>query len=160
MIDEIMPERDSLPGIRERFADHAECHVRALRLLGVDAQIGRVPGEYCPGDFTVSARGETKLIGTAQRVVRGAWLFSTVVIVEGAPRLRPVLEAVYAALGVEWNPITVGAVADEAPGVGIAEVQQALLDGYEDRFVLVPSTPRPEIIAAAQRSIERYRVRC
>ena len=160
VIDEVRPERDSLSGIRERFAENAERHARALRRLGVDAEIGRIPGEYCPGDFTVSARGETKLIGTAQRIVRGAWLFSTVVIVEGSGRLRPVLEAVYAALGLSWNPRTVGAVADEASGVGIAEVQQALLEGYEEQYVLVPSTPRPEIVSAAQRSIDRYRIEC
>jgi len=158
VLDEVMSETDSIAGIHHRFAEHAERQARALRTLGVDARVGRVPGEYCPGDFTVSSAGRRKLIGTAQRVVRGAWLFSTVVIVEGTQRIRPVLEDVYSALGLEWDPQTVGAVADDVPGVSIDDLQQALLDSYADRFRFVAATASPEIIAAAERSIDRYEV--
>ena len=98
--------------IRERFAADADQHARALRGLGVDARVGEVPGEYCPGEFSVKARGSVKLIGAAERIVRGAWLHSSVVVVEGAARLRAVLEEVYGALGLEWDPATVGAVAE------------------------------------------------
>jgi len=37
-----------------------------------------VPGEYCPGEFSINDGHGHKLIGTAQRLVRGAWLFGTV----------------------------------------------------------------------------------
>ena len=84
-----------------------------------DARVGEVEGEYCPGEFSVNARGRVKLIGAAQRIIRGAWLLSSVVVVDGAETLRAVLEDVYAALGLEWDPGTVGAVAEEAPGVGV-----------------------------------------
>ena len=113
VFDEIMPAADSMTGIQARFSDEAERQARALRSLGVDARVGEVPGEYCPGEFSVNARGQTKLIGAAQRIVRGAWLLSTVVVVEPAAALRAVLEDVYAALGLDWDPATTGSVADE-----------------------------------------------
>ncbi len=156
VIDEVRPERDPISGIQERFADHAQLQAHALRRLGVDARIGKIPGEYCPGDFSISAGARTKLVGTAQRVVRGAWLFSTVVIVEGAGRIRTVLEDVYAALGLDWDPQTVGAVAEEAPGVGLDELEQALLECYAARVTFVPGALSTEILTAAQRSIDRY----
>jgi hypothetical protein len=48
-----------------------------------------------------------------------------------------VLESVYAALELEWNPSSVGAVADEVPGVGVHDVQRAFLDVYGERHQLV-----------------------
>ena len=36
----------------------------------VDARVGEVPGEYCPGSHSVNARGRVKVVGTAQRMVR------------------------------------------------------------------------------------------
>jgi octanoyl-[GcvH]:protein N-octanoyltransferase len=158
VLDEVMPEADAIAGIHERFAEHAERQAQALRTLGVDARVGRVPGEYCPGDFTVNAAGQRKLIGTAQRVVRGAWLFSTVVIVEGTERVRAVLEEVYAALGAEWDPLTAGAIVDEVPGLATTAVEHALLESYADRFRFTSAAPSPEIVAAAERSIGRYEV--
>jgi octanoyl-[GcvH]:protein N-octanoyltransferase len=38
-----------------------------------------------------------------------------------------VLEDVYAALGLAWDPATTGSVADEVPDVSIENVQGALL---------------------------------
>jgi octanoyl-[GcvH]:protein N-octanoyltransferase len=156
VIDEVMPASDSIVGIHERFAERADRQAQALRRLGIEAEVGRVPGEYCPGDFTVNAAGTKKLIGTAQRIVRGGWLFSTVVIVDGSARIRAVLKDVYAALGLDWDPRTVGAVRDEAPAVRIDEVEQALLDTCRDRYRLIAADPRPDILAAAGRALDRF----
>jgi len=38
----------------------------AFRRLGVDARVGEVSGEYCPGAHSVNARGATKLISGAE----------------------------------------------------------------------------------------------
>ena len=158
VLDEIMPSEDSMGGIHERFSAEARRQAAALRRLGVDAQVGEVPGEYCPGEFSVNARGEIKLIGAAQRIIRGAWLFSSVVVVEGAAALRAVLEDVYAALELDWNPATAGAVADEAPGVKVEEVRRALLSEYRSRYRLVPTTIGADALRRADGLLERYRV--
>ena len=158
VLDEVMPADESIEGIQARFAADARRQASALRRLGVDARVGEVPGEYCPGEFTVNARGETKLIGAAQRIVRGAWLLSSVVVVRSAPALRAVLEDVYAALGLEWNPATVGAVADEAPGFAVEDVRRALLVEYARRYRLTPAPIDDLALSRARTLLDRHRV--
>jgi octanoyl-[GcvH]:protein N-octanoyltransferase len=159
VLDEIMPSHHSMSGIRERFAAEAAGQAQALRSLGVDARVGEVPGEYCPGEFSVNARGRTKLIGSAQRTVRGAWLFSTVVVVRPAGGLRAVLEDVYAELGLHWEPATTGSVADEAPDVSIEDVQRALLGLYGPRYSLIPGSFGVPELTAARELLGRHRVK-
>lgn len=158
VFDEVMPAEDSMTGIQVRFAIEAELQARALRRLGVDARVGNVPGEYCPGEFSVNARGKTKLIGAAQRVVRGGWLLSTVVVVASGPRVKAVLEDVYAELGLEWDPATTGAVGDEVPGVGVDDVRETILAQYAERATLTPRPLAAEELAAANELVARYRV--
>ncbi len=140
-----------------RFAAEAESQAQALRGLGIDARVGEVPGEYCPGRFSVNARGQTKLIGAAQRIISGAWLFSTVVVVDGATRLRAVLEEVYAALALEWDPASVGSIAGERPGATVEQVQAALLEPLAGRYRLVPSSLGEGERAAARDLLGRHR---
>jgi octanoyl-[GcvH]:protein N-octanoyltransferase len=156
IFDEIMPADGS--AIRERFAEDARRQAQALSRLGVDARVGEVPGEYCPGEFSVNARGRVKLIGAAERIIRGAWLHSSVVVVEGAEALRAVLEDVYAALGLDWDPASVGAVTVEAPGVGLDDVRRALLAEYDTRYTLSPASLTSVDLARAAELLPRHRV--
>ena len=158
IFDVIAPAADAMTGIATRFEAEAELQARALRGLGVDARVGEVPGEYCPGEFSVNARGQTKLIGAAQRIVRGAWLLSSVVVVKPAAAIRAVLEDVYAALGLEWDPATTGSVADEVPGVSTDAVRDALLAEYAQRASLTPATLSAAELAADDDLVARYRV--
>jgi octanoyl-[GcvH]:protein N-octanoyltransferase len=158
IFDEVMSAGASTVGIRERFANDAGWQAEALRGLGVDARVGEVPGEYCPGEFSVNARGRVKLIGAAERIVRGSWLHSSVVVVESAGPIRLVLTDVYAALGLDWDPKTTGAVEDEAPGVGLDDVRRALLDAYAARYELVPASLGDLERARAQELLDRHRV--
>ncbi len=100
----------------------------ALRSLGLDARIGQVPGEYCAGDHSIHDGAGHKLAGTAQRLVPGAWLFSAVVVVADPDPLRAVLEDVYADLGIDWDPETVGAADRSRPGVRVEDVRRAVVD--------------------------------
>jgi octanoyl-[GcvH]:protein N-octanoyltransferase len=157
IFDEVMSADESVGGIRERFAADAHRQAGALRGLGVDARVGEVRGEYCPGDFSVNARGVVKLIGAAERIVRGGWLHSSVVVVESATAIRDVLIDTYAALPLDWNPDTTGAVADEAPGVGLEDVRHALLDEYAASYELSPASLGELELARAGELLERHR---
>jgi len=157
IFDEVMPAGASIAGIRERFADDARRQASALRGLGVDARVGEVPGEYCPGEFSVNARGRVKLIGAAERIVRGSWLHSSVVVVQSATPIRRVLTDVYAALGLDWDPETTGAVADEVPGVGIDTVRRVLLADYAARYELAPASLGDLELARARELLDRHR---
>ena len=155
---QLVPARDAMADVDARFAAEADSQAQALRRLGIDARVGEVAGEYCPGRFSVNARGQTKLIGAAQRIVRGAWLFSTVAVVDGGSRVRAVLEDVYAALGLAWDPASVGAVADELPGITLERVQTALLAPIGRRYALVASRIEDAERTAAHEELARHRV--
>jgi octanoyl-[GcvH]:protein N-octanoyltransferase len=131
VVDEVIPDRDPIAGMQDRFAASGERLAAALRALGVDARVGRIPGEFCPGDFTVSARGRVKLVGTAQRVIRHASLLAASVTVTGGDELRSVLADVYEALELGWDVETAGAIADDLPGVGLDDVERAVVSAYD-----------------------------
>jgi octanoyl-[GcvH]:protein N-octanoyltransferase len=137
VVDEVLPHDDPIAGLQERFRRSAETLGDALREVGVDSRIGRIAGEFCPGEYTVNARGAVKLVGSAQRVIRHASLLAASISVTDAAALRAVLEDVYAALGLEWDPATAGGVADEVP-VTVEEVERAVVDAYARRAELTP----------------------
>ncbi len=144
--------------IRPRFAAFADLIAHALRAVGVNAGIGPVPGEYCPGEFSIHDGAGHKLVGTAQRLVRGAWLFGTVIVVQDPEPLRSVLGSVYDALHLEWDPASVGAVSDAAVGAGIDGVLAAVLDAYRESARLEPAALPDDAVAAARTRLDLHRV--
>ncbi|MCC9145595.1 MULTISPECIES: lipoate--protein ligase family protein [unclassified Arthrobacter] len=142
IVDHVEPDGDALAGSRRRFADFGELLAGAFRKAGVPAGVGEIPGEYCPGEFTVhggpGGRDRIKLVGTAQRVVAGAWLFSSVLVVENPTPLRRVLTDCYAELGLGWDPRTAGAASDLVPGLDLDQVEDAVLAAYAGYAPLTP----------------------
>ena len=138
IIDHIQPEADAMVRFRKRFEYFGELFTTMLQGLGVAAAIGEIPDEYCAGEYSVHAvlspEHRIKLAGTAQRVVKGAWLFSTSLVVENAGPVRDVLTDVYQALQLPLDPTTVGAVDDAAPGVSVADVIDELQLAYEQQL--------------------------
>jgi len=129
----------------------------ALRDLGIDARIGEVEGEYCPGAFNVSSGGRSKLVGIGQRMIQGAAHIGFVIAVRDAALIREVLDPVYAALGLEWNPATVGAIDDELPAIGLNEVEEALLTRIRSESALVQNTLDEPTLALAEAAAPRFR---
>jgi octanoyl-[GcvH]:protein N-octanoyltransferase len=155
-IDEVLGEADPIAGMHDRFARSAELFARALRTLGVESRVGRVPDEFCPGEFTVNARGAVKLVGTAQRVVRHASLLAASVVVSDAEAIREVLREVYRALELSWDPRTAGGVADEVP-VTVDDVERAVLETYG--LSVAPDSLDPTTLERAQALEPRHVVR-
>jgi octanoyl-[GcvH]:protein N-octanoyltransferase len=141
---------DPRPGIHDRFRGSADIVAEALRRLGVDARVGEVPGEYCPGGYSVNAGGRVKLAGLGQRVIRGAAHVGGVVVAEGADRVREPLVPVYGHLGLSWDPATAGASSDEAPGAKLDDVESSLLTEYAARYQLVEAELDEDTIALAR----------
>ncbi len=129
----------------------------ALRNLGVDARVGEVEGEYCPGAFSVNSRGRTKLVGIGQRMIKGAAHVGCVIAVRDAGLIRQVLEPVYAAIGLDWNPETVGAIEDEVPSIRLAEAEEALLTRIRSESVLVPARLDEPTLELAEAAAPHFR---
>ena len=130
--------RDPNParGTQARFAEMAELVRAALATLGVDARVGEIPGEYCPGAFSVNARGKLKLAGIGQRLVKGGAHVGCVIVAAGSGGLREVLVPVYDALGIQWDPATAGSVEDEVAGITAIDIEAVVLAQLEQRFEL------------------------
>lgn len=114
---------------RDVFVEHGEEFVALLRGWGVDARFGPVPGEYCPGDYSVNARGRVKLVGTAQRVARGVRLYSASLPLRVSDGAAEMLSRVNALLELDWDPTTLGSLAEEIDMTDTA-VEDALLSRF------------------------------
>jgi len=127
IVELIAPDPSPPSRLTARFAAFGGALAAALRSLGVDATIGRLDGEFCPGDHSVIGAGSIKLAGTAQRLVAGAWLCSASITVSGAAPLRKVLVDVYRELEFGWRPETLGSVTDLVPSLTTTDVEDALV---------------------------------
>ena len=134
-----IPDPEPRRSIRARFEELAALVIAALAPLGVDARLGEVPGEYCPGAFSVNARGRRKLMGVGQRLVAGAAHLGGVVVVNRADLVNRALHPVYRCLGYDWDPSATGSVAEEVPAT-VETVAEALTAALAARHRVVGSS--------------------
>jgi octanoyl-[GcvH]:protein N-octanoyltransferase len=152
----VIPDPDPRVGIRGRFDELASIVAAALLDLGVDARVGEVTGEYCPGEFSVNARGVTKLVGVGQRLVQRAAHVGGVVVVTGSERLREVLVPVYRDLELEWDPATAGSIEDEIPGVAWDDAAEAMVRRFAEVLDLQEASVDDESLALAKELEHRH----
>jgi lipoate-protein ligase A len=138
-----------------RFEEMAELIAEALRGLGVDSRVGEVPGEYCPGAYSVNARGKTKLAGIGQRMIRGGAHMGGVVVASDGREVADVLVPVYEALDLDWDPATSGSASEElGRDVDPGELEEALIAELAKRYELVDAELDPETVDRAAQALE------
>ncbi|WP_143426829.1 lipoate--protein ligase family protein [Georgenia soli] len=139
-LDLVVSADDPTSAAMRRFEDLSALLVGALQSLGVDAQVGELPAEYCPGRFSVHAQG-MKLVGSAQRLAKSAWLLGAVILVEGGDPVRNVITDVYRALDQPLDVRTVGALEDLVGGVSVEDVESALWAQFERHAIPLTESP-------------------
>ncbi len=138
-----------------RFEEMADLIADALRGLGVDSGVGEVAGEYCPGAYTVNARGKAKLAGIGQRMIRGGAHMGGVVVASGGREIADVLVPVYEALELDWDPETSGSVAQElGREIDVGELEEALIAELDKRYELIDAELDEETVERAARALE------
>jgi octanoyl-[GcvH]:protein N-octanoyltransferase len=153
----VMPDPAPPRRTRARFEETSAIMAAALRRLGVDARVGEVPGEYCPGAHSVNARGRKKLMGVGQRLVQYAAHVGGVVVVGGGDRIRNVLLPVYDALGLAWDPGTVGSLEDEIGPTTWETVAAAIIDEFRHEYRLEDGQVSAEALARAGQLVSDVR---
>ncbi|WP_336021575.1 lipoate--protein ligase family protein [Halobellus salinisoli] len=124
----IVPTVRPRRGTEARYDAATTGVVRALRSLGVPARRGEPEVSFCPGDHSVQARG--KISGLAQRIQRETARVSGIVVVDAHEELAAVLDDVYDALGVPFDPESMGSV-DRGGGPADPDtVVEALFDAF------------------------------
>ena len=146
-----IPTPDPIRDIRERFHTATDTIVRALDRVGVPSAVGEIPGEYCPGEFSVHHAGRLKLAGIGQRLGRSAAHVGGVLVVGGSHAVREVLVPTYEALEIDWRPSTVGSADDIVPGLTLDDVVDAIVEVVGDGATLIPTViDQPTLERAAE----------
>ena len=100
----------------------------ALHNLGIDARVGELPNEYCPGKYSVNAEGRIKLVGLAQRMNQRCLQMGAIISVTRSDKASAGIAEAYRALGLNFDPKTYGAIADLQPSLTYADVRSALME--------------------------------
>jgi len=122
--------------INKRFEAIGEIFIETFDRLGIHAELGQVPREFCPGKYSVISQN-VKLVGTAQRIMRGGWLIGASVIVRNAAPIREVLNNVYRALDLDMDPSTVGSLNEINSTISVDEVTTALIATLKEHFAIM-----------------------
>lgn len=122
------PVSDPRAGITERYETTINDLQQALAALGVKSRCGKIDGAFCPGRHSLSASG--KIVGLAQRVHRSVAVVGGIVVVSDHEEIGAVLDPIYDALGVPFDPSTTGSIAraggEADPDVVTREIEAAL----------------------------------
>jgi len=125
------PTDTTRTGVDDRYEDALDRFQAALARLGVDAEPGEPDASFCPGTHSLRTRG--KLVGLAQRVRGDVAVLAGVVVVRDRAEIGAVLDPVYDALGVTFDPGSVGSVVaaggPEDPQRTVDALEAALTDG-------------------------------
>ncbi len=151
-----VPDVDPQGTTMVRFGHVSNLLREALQRLGVSARVGQLPGEYCPGRHSIS-NGDVKLVGIGQRVRKTAAHVGAVIVVDGTDEIRAALTDVYAALDLELDPATVGAITDVVPGLVIADVMDAVIEVFSEEYDLVDAPMDVDILARAHELVASHR---
>lgn len=133
------PIDDPRRGLSTRYDAVLERIADALADCGAALERGEPSASFCPGAHSLSAGG--KVVGLAQRVTASFAAVSGVVVVDDASAVAEVLEPVYAALELAFDPASVGSVA-AAGGPGVVPpvadaIEGALVGGERPRSLSV-----------------------
>jgi octanoyl-[GcvH]:protein N-octanoyltransferase len=142
----------------ERFFQASEILRDALFKLGVDARVGEIPGEYCPGKYSVNARGQTKLVGLGQRLLAHAAHVGGVIVCDGSAEIRTTLEPVYEALGLSFEPATVGSICDEVGFCDFDRTRDAIVEQFEHRYEVIRQPLDDNTLSLADQLANDHRV--
>ena len=144
--------------IAERYERTTAIVLSSLRRLGAAVSAGEPPAAFCPGDHSVRVTDGGKIAGLAQRVRANSALIAgcLVVVTDDAHAIAEVTDQVYDALGVSFDPSTVGSVAAAGGPDDLREVAHALERGFiHGSLEAHKQTSRTERLRTESASIRR-----
>lgn len=141
------PVADPAASMYGGFEAMSSMVVEALGRFGIHSQIGEVPGEYCPGSYSVHIAGR-KVMGVGQRLMRNAAHVGGVLVVADSQAINDVLRPVYQLLGLSFDPATTGSIAD-AMVLEPADVAMAFTEAVANGRRIVEGTIPSSVVEQA-----------
>jgi octanoyl-[GcvH]:protein N-octanoyltransferase len=123
----IAPHKSPHEHMMERYNVLSNAIVKGLESLGLDARIGELPNEYCPGKFSINAEGRIKLVGVAQRMNSYCVQMGAVISVKRSEKACAGIAEAYKTLGLTFDPATYGGVTDFQKSVTFRDVHNAMM---------------------------------
>jgi octanoyl-[GcvH]:protein N-octanoyltransferase len=123
----ISPHPEPHAYMMNRYEVFAGAIAAALVKLGIDARIGELPNEYCPGKFSINAEGRVKLVGIAQRMRSKCLQMGAIIAVQRSEKTCAAIADAYRAMGLPFDAATFGSINDFRPRVTSANVRSAVL---------------------------------
>jgi lipoate-protein ligase A len=124
------PDDGARTELTARYDDARERLVASLTGLGARVEAGEQPDAFCPGDNGVRAVDGGKVAGLAGRVRADATAVAGCVLVDDRATQRELLAPVYRALGLPFDPASVGDLASAGADPGPGAVERALRDAF------------------------------
>jgi octanoyl-[GcvH]:protein N-octanoyltransferase len=155
----VRPAEDTRRGIRERYDEVAALVLGAFSRLGIDAEVGEVRDEFCPGDHSIRAgdwENGMKLVGIAQRVTRRATSVGGIVLVWGEEDLARILSRFYSALDLPMRPESVGSLYRTGSKAKVEDVITALVQEAKLRYAAEPIPLDEETLRRAREKRAEY----
>ena len=106
----------------------------ALGSLGFFCSIGELPGEYCPGQYSIGIENKIKIAGIAQRIVANAVYVGGFIAVSNAGLIKDILVPVYKHLDIDWDPNTVGSLENYKSDIKKNDVVEAIKDKLSSHY--------------------------
>lgn len=152
------PISDPREGIQRRFEELSDLLVRAFARLGITTAVGEIPGEYCPGRFSIHHSAGRKVMGVGQRLAKSAAHVGGVIVIDGADQINEVLRPVYGALGVDFDPAATGALREMRSDLTATEVADAVVAELRAVADVEESTLSGRLIAAGREMVPDHLV--
>jgi len=153
--------KESRRSIRERYDEAAAFVLGAFSRLGVEAEVGEVRDEFCPGDHSIRVgdrEGGMKVVGIAQRITRRATSVGGIVLVDGERELARVLERVYGAMRLPFRSDSVGSLRRAGTEVETQDVIEAFAIEVERVYGAVLTPIDEKTLGLANSEGEQYLV--
>jgi octanoyl-[GcvH]:protein N-octanoyltransferase len=113
----IWPHPEPHAHTMRRYEIFSSAIAKALTMLGIDAGVGELPNEYCPGKFSVNAEGRVKLVGIAQRMNRRCFQMGAIIAVERSEKACAAIDDAYRAMALPFDAKTYGAISELQPSI-------------------------------------------
>jgi octanoyl-[GcvH]:protein N-octanoyltransferase len=120
----IMPHETPHTHTIKRYDVFSNIIAGALKALGIDARVGELPNEYCPGKYSINANDKVKLVGIAQRMNRHCVQMGAIIAVNPSEKVPSAIAEAYGAMGLSFDPATYGSVTGLVPSITYEQVQR------------------------------------
>ena len=149
------PVEDLRHGLYERYTEGTDLLIAALHQIGIEAEAGKVEGEFCPGAYSVRSGGTfgTKIAGLAQRVSRRAARLEALILVKETEEVSRILARFYNVLGLPFRPASIA----DLPMTNVPAAIEALTEAVRKRYGVREAELGDETFARARALRESWR---